>query len=128
MAKTSARSGSVKASGRPFALSLVVPMHNESEMCGIFFERVIPILQGLTENYEVICVNDGSRDDTLELLTGFHVRNPRIKIVNLSRNFGKEQGFRTFPQSILPFSQRPNSNTARPTRKPIDHVINPTPT
>lgn len=90
MAKTSARSGSVKASGRPFALSLVVPMHNESEMCGIFFERVIPILQGLTENYEVICVNDGSRDDTLELLTGFHVRNPRIKIVNLSRNFGKE--------------------------------------
>jgi glycosyltransferase involved in cell wall biosynthesis len=73
-----------------FALSLVVPMHNESEMCGIFFDRVIPILQDVTENYEVICVNDGSRDDTLEILTGFHVRNPRIKIVSLSRNFGKE--------------------------------------
>lgn len=79
-----------RAPGQPFALSLIVPMHNESEMCAIFFDRVIPILQGLTEDYEVICVNDGSRDDTLEILTGFHVQNPRIKIVNLSRNFGKE--------------------------------------
>jgi len=73
-----------------FALSLVVPMHNESEMCGIFFGRVVPILKDLTENYEIICVNDGSRDDTLEILSSFHLRDPRIKIVNLSRNFGKE--------------------------------------
>ncbi len=82
--------GTARAPGRPFALSLVVPMYNESEMCGIFFDRVIPILQALTEDYEVICVNDGSRDDTLEVLAGFHLRNPRIKIVSLSRNFGKE--------------------------------------
>lgn len=71
-------------------LSLVVPMHNEAEMCGIFFSRVVPILQSVTERYEIVCVNDGSRDDTLQILTAFHLRNPRIKIVNLSRNFGKE--------------------------------------
>lgn len=73
-----------------FSLSLVVPMHDEAEMCGIFFERVVPIMQGLTEHYEIICVNDGSRDDTLQLLMAYHLRDPRIKIVNLSRNFGKE--------------------------------------
>jgi glycosyltransferase involved in cell wall biosynthesis len=55
-----------------------------------FFERVVPILQSVTENYEIICVNDGSRDTTLQILTAFHLRNPRIKVVNLARNFGKE--------------------------------------
>lgn len=73
-----------------FKLSLVVPMHNEAEVCGIFFERILPILQDVTENYEIICVNDGSQDDTLSILTAFHLRNPRIKIVSLTRNFGKE--------------------------------------
>lgn len=73
-----------------FSLSLVVPMHNEAEMCGIFFDRVVPILKDLTDDYEIVCVNDGSRDDTLGILSSFHLRNPRIKIVNLSRNFGKE--------------------------------------
>lgn len=73
-----------------FSLSLVVPMHDESEMCAIFFDRVVPILQSVTENYEIICVDDGSRDDTLAALISFRLRNPRIKIIGLSRNFGKE--------------------------------------
>jgi len=73
-----------------FSLSLVVPMHDESEMCAAFFDRVVPILQGVTGNYEIICVNDGSRDDTLQVLFSFHLRNPHIKIISLSRNFGKE--------------------------------------
>jgi len=44
----------------------------------------------VTPDFEIICVNDGSRDDTLELVRGFHSREPRIKIVDLTRNFGKE--------------------------------------
>ena len=73
-----------------FRLSLVVPMYNESEVCGLFFDRVMPVLRGLTENYEIICVDDGSHDDTVAILEGIHVKDPRIKIVSLTRNFGKE--------------------------------------
>lgn len=65
-------------------------MHNESEMCAIFFDRVVPILEKLSGDYEIVCVNDGSRDDTLAILRDFHKRNHRIKVISLSRNFGKE--------------------------------------
>lgn len=80
----------VKHRQSDFRLSLVVPMYNESEVCGIFFDRVIPILQNLTADYEIVCVDDGSRDDTLDILEKFHKEDPRIKIVSLTRNFGKE--------------------------------------
>ena len=71
-------------------LSIIVPMHNESESCGAFFDAVIPILETCVKSFEIICVNDGSRDDTLDKLVLHNQRDPRIKIVNLSRNFGKE--------------------------------------
>lgn len=71
-------------------LSIVVPMYNEETMIGIFFERIIPILEDITPDYEIICVDDGSDDETFPLLRKAHDKNPKIKIVNLSRNFGKE--------------------------------------
>lgn len=73
-----------------FKLSLVVPMYNESEVCQTFFDSVLPILKGVTDRFEIICVNDGSSDNTLELLHQFHHLDPRIKVINLTRNFGKE--------------------------------------
>lgn len=71
-------------------LSLIVPMHNESESCAAFFDAVTPILETCVESFEIICINDGSRDDTLTKLVMHNLKDPRIKIVNLSRNFGKE--------------------------------------
>lgn len=71
-------------------LSLTVPMFNESEGIAQFFERVIPILEGITPQWEIVCVNDGSRDNTLEFIKYYHQREPRIRFVSLSRNFGKE--------------------------------------
>jgi glycosyltransferase involved in cell wall biosynthesis len=65
-------------------------MYNEEEVCEIFFDRIVPILDAITENFEVICVNDGSSDRTLERVLAHHLRDPRIKVINLSRNFGKE--------------------------------------
>lgn len=71
-------------------LSIVIPMHNEQDSLESLFARLRPCLESVTTNYEIVCVNDGSRDNTFELLRDFHARDPRIKLVNLSRNFGKE--------------------------------------
>ncbi|MGH6946756.1 MAG: glycosyltransferase family 2 protein [Kiloniellales bacterium] len=75
-------------------LSVVVPMHNEEEALDAFFARLIPAIAPvcgqLGRDYEVVCVNDGSTDQTLNRLVGHHKRNPAIKIVDLSRNFGKD--------------------------------------
>lgn len=73
-------------------ISLVAPMYNESEGLDHFFQVVTPILEQVSPNWEIICVNDGSRDDTLAKLIGHHHRDARIKVLNFSRNFGKEAG------------------------------------
>jgi polyisoprenyl-phosphate glycosyltransferase len=72
-------------------LSLLVPAYNEEDVIDIFFAQVRPILEGLEMEWEVICVNDGSKDRTLELLLQWHEKDDRIKVINLSRNFGKER-------------------------------------
>jgi glycosyltransferase involved in cell wall biosynthesis len=66
-------------------------MYNEEDALSIFFETVQPILERVTPDYEILCVNDGSQDDTLTLLLNYRLHNDRIKIIDLSRNFGKEQ-------------------------------------
>lgn len=71
-------------------LSVIVPCYNEEENIHYLFERLTSALDRLNLKYEIICVNDGSRDDTLKYLVEYHRRNPAIKVVNLSRNFGKE--------------------------------------
>jgi glycosyltransferase involved in cell wall biosynthesis len=71
-------------------LSVVVPMYNESANVDRFFERVEAVLGGLGVTYEIVCVNDGSRDDTLGRLAAHHRRNPAVKVIDLARNFGKE--------------------------------------
>lgn len=65
-------------------------MYNEEEVITKFFMRVFPILNGLPVDWEIICINDGSHDGTLELLYEWNRRNNKIRIINLSRNFGKE--------------------------------------
>ncbi|HEU5047968.1 MAG TPA: glycosyltransferase family 2 protein [Rickettsiales bacterium] len=71
-------------------ISVVIPMFNESEVMEKLFARLKPCIEQVTTNYEIVCVNDGSRDDTLLKLREFHRQDPRIKVVHLSRNFGKE--------------------------------------
>ncbi len=71
-------------------LSLVVPIFNEAGTIPVFFTRVIPILEGITNRFEIICINDGSSDNSLEILSEYHSSDARIKILDLSRNFGKE--------------------------------------
>jgi len=71
-------------------LSVIVPMHDESQNIPHFFDRLTPVLERLGITYEVICVDDGSQDQTLDLLLEIRKANPAIKVVSLSRNFGKD--------------------------------------
>ncbi|MGD0074112.1 MAG: glycosyltransferase family 2 protein [Candidatus Binataceae bacterium] len=71
-------------------LSVVVPMRDEALNIPHFFERLMPVLERLGITYEIICVDDGSRDRTLELLLEMRKDKPAIKVLSLSRNFGKD--------------------------------------
>jgi len=71
-------------------LSVVVPLYNEELNIDYLFERLVTVLSRLNMKYEIICVNDGSKDNTLERLIEYHHQNSEIKVVNLSRNYGKE--------------------------------------
>lgn len=77
------------AGARPF-LSVVVPAYNEREVLPEFHRRTVDVLDGLNADWELIYVNDGSGDDTLDVLLRLRREEPRMIVVDLSRNFGKE--------------------------------------
>lgn len=72
------------------ALSVVVPAYNEQEVLPAFHARLAPVMDSIGLPWEVVYVNDGSRDATLSVMLGLQARDPRVALVNLSRNFGKE--------------------------------------
>ncbi|HJS31083.1 MAG TPA: glycosyltransferase family 2 protein [Alphaproteobacteria bacterium] len=78
------------AASNPLSISIVVPMYNEAANVASFFGRLLPTLDRLGLDYEVVCVDDGSSDATRELLLAARGETRRVKIVGLSRNFGKE--------------------------------------
>jgi glycosyltransferase involved in cell wall biosynthesis len=71
-------------------LSIIVPIFNEAPNIDGFFARLLPVMEHVGQDWEVICIDDGSRDDSVERLKAHHVKEPRIKLLALSRNFGKE--------------------------------------
>jgi glycosyltransferase involved in cell wall biosynthesis len=71
-------------------LSVVIPVYNEEEGLPALHRRLTAVLTAIGEPYEIIYVNDGSRDRSLEMLYGLRAADPHAGIVNLSRNFGKE--------------------------------------
>jgi glycosyltransferase involved in cell wall biosynthesis len=72
-------------------VSVVVPFFNEGEAVQSFYEAICPIMDqvGVAE-FEVVCIDDGSFDDTLPKLVALVERDPRFRVIELSRNFGKE--------------------------------------
>ena len=73
-------------------LSIVVPVKNEEQAILPFVERVSPILAKLCgdESWEILFVDDGSTDSTLAAIIAANLREPRVRALSLSRNFGKE--------------------------------------
>lgn len=72
-------------------ISIISPMYNEEAVIDIFFAEMRKFLAECPYQYEIVCVNDGSKDNTLNILKKYAEEDDRIKVVSFSRNFGKER-------------------------------------
>ncbi|ARZ64980.1 glycosyltransferase family 2 protein [Bacillus wiedmannii] len=72
-------------------ITILVPAYNEEEVLDQLYSRLTGVFQGIPNyNFEILFVNDGSKDRTLDIIKEFRVNDKRISYVDLSRNFGKE--------------------------------------
>ncbi|MDY4997218.1 MAG: glycosyltransferase family 2 protein [Bacilli bacterium] len=72
-------------------LSIIVPCYNEELALPFFYQEIDKVSKELKElNFELIFINDGSKDKTLEVLKEYHQKDKRVKYISFSRNFGKE--------------------------------------
>jgi len=72
-------------------ISIIVPLYNESEAVEAFYNTLCGVLDDIIEvDFEIICIDDGSNDDTLIKLISITQKDKRFNVVELSRNFGKE--------------------------------------
>lgn len=79
------------ASAAPrFSLSVIVPVLDEEAVLPEFHRRLARVLDGVAADAEIVYVNDGSRDGTMALLARLNAEDPRVAVIDLSRNFGKE--------------------------------------
>ena len=71
-------------------VSIIVPCYNEEDALPLFYEEITKVLKSNKLNYELILVNDGSKDKTLEIMKELSARDNHIVYFSFSRNFGKE--------------------------------------
>lgn len=83
------QSADVDAAAVP-ELSVVIPVYNESAALAPLFSRLLPILRDAAASFEILVVNDGSRDESLQHLLQLQRGLPALRVLDLSRNFGKE--------------------------------------
>jgi putative glycosyltransferase len=76
-------------------LSIITTLYYSSPYITYFYERITKAVQPITESYEIIFVNDGSPDDSLEKAKKLHSQDPKVKIIDLSRNFGHHKAMMT---------------------------------
>src|SRR5258708_22751907 len=70
--------------------SVVAPVFNEEETLAHFYERMIVVMDGLGELFELLLVNDGSRDNSFQIMRELHQQDPRVRVIDFSRNFGHQ--------------------------------------
>ena len=71
-------------------ISVIVPIFNEEEVIPELYRRMAAVLGNIGQTWELVCVNDGSRDASLSMLLSLREQDARIKIINFSRNFGHQ--------------------------------------
>lgn len=72
------------------ALSIVIPVYNDEEVLKELFSRIKPVLELITSKWDVVFVDDGSRDDSFKILLKLQSTDPRIRLIRLARNFGQQ--------------------------------------
>ena len=74
-------------------ISIIIPAYNEEESLPFLYERLENLINSIEDyEFEILFVNDGSKDNTLNLIKEYRKKDPRISYVDFSRNFGKEIG------------------------------------
>ena len=71
-------------------ISIIIPVLNEEKLIDELYNQTAATLNAITSDWEVICVNDGSTDNTLNKLVLIHEKDPRWKIISFSKNFGHQ--------------------------------------
>ena len=74
-------------------VTILVPCYNEEESLPLFYESLLKVIESIPQKYEweLLFVNDGSRDRTLQVMRNLRERDSRVSYLDLSRNFGKER-------------------------------------
>ncbi len=70
--------------------SIVVPCFNEEQTINAFYDALVPVMDNVKEPYEIIFVNDGSRDATEQVMAELASKDKRVKVINFARNFGQQ--------------------------------------
>ncbi len=70
--------------------SIVAPVFNEEETLPHFYRRVVEVMEGIGDSFELVLINDGSRDGSFRTMQELHTRDPRVRVIDFSRNFGHQ--------------------------------------
>ena len=70
-------------------LSIVLPIYNEEENINILYNKLTEVLKGMNVEYEILCVNDGSKDGSFKVLRELAFKDNKVKVVNFKNNFGQ---------------------------------------
>src|SRR5262245_40654182 len=76
----------------PIRYSIVIPLYNEEENVRPLYSRIVAAMAELSGNYEIVFVDDGSRDGTFSILSALCDEDPRVTVVRLRKNFGQTAG------------------------------------
>ncbi len=74
----------------PPVFSVVAPVYNEEVLLPQFYQRTVAVMEALGEPFEIVLVNDGSRDRSAQIMRDLHAQDGRVKVLNFSRNFGHQ--------------------------------------
>ncbi|MEM6557890.1 MAG: glycosyltransferase family 2 protein [Pseudomonadota bacterium] len=71
-------------------LSVILPIYNEDATLAPLFARLVPVLEQVVSDWEIIAIDDGSQDDSMKTLQALRRQMPQVRVIKFSRNFGKE--------------------------------------